>query len=441
MSDKFIVNDFAESPGILGRIIPDSGLAAVFNIASIVAASVYISPLAAIAMIAFAAKDVVYFHRKEKADMDQLTQKLLGGSDDDQALPPTTVDVSVQPAIVATVVVAEPESLSVDLLNLPKLIVDEIYSYAVIAPSGGGKGMLMSNVIREFKQRYPDRPVILIDPKDDPKEAGYWTGIVDIWHKGNFRKMEIEEKSAFLHEALDLIRSIEGEHLAIMDECTMTFGFANKCDTKLANRLQDFTTSVASGGNSAEEYVFLMGHSPNLSDYGISGGQMSSFRKIYIAPTSNQESIIQLCGTTFAGGKQGDQKAKEIVAIAEQSPVQRAVYVGTKNAWYPMAKLENYSGYDRDTRTQIDIVTPVVDTPIVTPAVEPSTPLPAYDPHFEVFVATLTATLQRAKQDQKDLNAVTPEMLTQHRDGQKIGLTLENAKIALSKAKQAIGVQ
>lgn len=36
---------------------------------------------------------------------------------------------------------------------------------------------------------------------------------------------------------------------------------------------------------------------------------------------------------------------------ASKSPVNRAIYYQVTTKWYPMPKLENYSGYDRDTQT------------------------------------------------------------------------------------------
>lgn len=353
---------------------------------------------------------------------------------------PLAIESSTDQPELDTRVVTSPELPQIDLLDVPKLIVDEMYSYAIIAPSGGGKGMLISNVIREYKKRYPNNPVVLIDPKADPKEAKYWDGAVDIWHKINFRKLEIEEKSAWLNEALDIIRGIEGPHLAILDECTMTFGFAKNSDSHLMNRLRDYTTSTASGGNSAEEFLFLMGHSGNLADYGISGGQMSSFRKIYIAPASNKEQIAQLGSTNFTGGKFGEDKLNEIVSIAGESPVNRAVYIGTRNQWFPMAQLENHSGYDRDSRTFLN---PPVNHPndIEDKASQSDTVVQEFTPvdiELEMFIRTLAKSLSKAQQAGKDLEAITPEKLLSLPAAKKINLDLSQAETSLIRAKQLL---
>ena len=348
---------------------------------------------------------------------------------------PTVIQGDYSPTMIQDTV--EPAQ-GLELLDVPKYIVDNIYSYAVISPSGGGKGMLVSHVAREYKKRYPNRPVVLIDPKDDPKEKGYWEGVVDIWHRGNFRKMEIAEKSDWLNEGLDIIRGVAGEHLAIMDEATMTFGFANRCDRALANRLIDYITSTASGGNSSDEFLFLLGHSGNLGDYGISGNQMSSFRKIYIAPDSNEDSIIQLGSTNFAGGKFGEDFVKQIKDIASLSEVNRAVYVGTKNQWFPMAKLDNFSGYNRDERKFLQ-TQPEEKTVVQSTHTEVSL-LTATNPHLDLFTDKLYESLTNAVLNGHDIELLKVENLLRHPNAIKLGLTAEDAKMALDTAKKRLKV-
>lgn len=456
-------NDFGDSPGIIGRIIPDAMLSGVFGISAVIAGTVFVNPLLGAVLFYFSAKDVVYLLKRDLQEGDGLGAKILGESRDPQSLPPTTIDVPVQQYSseqysprhdyehVPTVIQANAQTTiqgdvsptviqNPNLLDVAKHIIDNIYSYAVIAPSGGGKGMLMSHVAREYKKRWPDRPIVLIDPKDDPKESGYWQGVVDVWHKTNFRKLEIEDKSAWLNEGLDIIRGIEGPHLAILDESTMVFGFAKNCDRNLANRLIDFMTSTASGGNSAEEYVFLMGHSGNLSDYGISGGQMSSFRKIYIAPNSNEDAIIQLGNTTFAGGKFGEDGVKQITDIASISPVDRAVYVGTLNKWFPMSELQNHSGFSRDKR---EITTPqsfeVVTQPIAVPFVTVIEPDQKSD--INRITDKLISAMTRARSEGRDILSLTPDQfLLQVPSARKAGITLEQATIIVAAAKKRLGV-
>jgi hypothetical protein len=237
--------------------------------------------------------------------------------------------------------------------DIAKLIVDDIYSYAIIGPSGSGKGMLWSHVVREARKKLPHLTTMLIDPKDFEPERGYAEGCFDIVHRTKFRKLSEVEQSEWLDEALNIYRDIEGHALLIFDEATLLFSFAANQDRKLLGRLKNLITVTASSGNAEERYVFLIGHSPNLGDYGISSGQMSSFKKIGIYPNNDLEKIKQIGLTTFAGGQFGEDKAREINRVAQKSPVGRAVYVGTRDSWLPMSRLQNYSSYDRDNRRVI----------------------------------------------------------------------------------------
>lgn len=348
---------------------------------------------------------------------------------------PTVIQGDYSPTVIQDT--AEHEN-GLGLLDVPKHIIDNIYSYAIIAPSGGGKGMLMSHVAREYKRRWPDRPIVLIDPKNSDKEIGYWEGVVDIWHRGVFRKMDIDEKSDWLNEALDIVIGVEGPHLAIWDEATSTCGYAKNNNTKLFNRIQDYITSIASGGNSEEEYAFLMGHSGNLSDYGISGGQMEYFRKIYIAPNSNISAIAQLGRTSFAGGQFNQAVVQNIVDIAAMSPVNRAVYIGTKDRWFPMAKLLNFSGYNRDEHRFLE-TKPEEKTVLQSTHTEVSL-LTATNPHLDLFTDKLYESLTNAIKNGHNIELLKVENLLKHTNAIKLGLTAEDAKIALDTAKKRLKV-
>lgn len=263
--------------------------------------------------------------------------------------PSPTVNTAPSAVGVATRVV---EPTPEPVIDVAKYIVDHLYSYAIIAPSGGGKAILLSNVVRGIKQQRPDMHLFLVDPKNDPREAGYWEGTVDTWKRSNFQSMSGSAKSAWIEAAMREYRDLPAPKLLIMDEATMQFSHM-LTDRALHSEAKSFLTAIGSSGNSQENYVFIVGHSGNLSDYGISGGTMSSFRKIYIAPNNNVEAIQQLGLTTFCGGRYGESQVQEILSIAQQSPVNRAVYIGALNKWQPMERMPNHSGFDRDNRTAI----------------------------------------------------------------------------------------
>jgi hypothetical protein len=233
-------------------------------------------------------------------------------------------------------------------LDVSAMLANELYSYAIMSPSGGGKGMLVSNALRLIKQANPSIHIFLVDPKDDPKERGYWTGVVDTWARCNFLDMGSDAKTEFIEGVMARYQAVQGPKMLVFDEGTNIFGHLKNCAKQLFADLKSFLSGIASSGNSRKNYVWLIGHSGNLGDYGISGGEMSCFRKIYIAPMTNIEAVKQLGNTTFAGGKFGDEGVEFIKMIASQSEVSRAVYIGTIDNWKPMSRLVNHSGYNRD---------------------------------------------------------------------------------------------
>jgi|GEM_PF-5956350 len=232
-------------------------------------------------------------------------------------------------------------------IDLAAHIVDNIYSYAIIGAPGSGKGFLVSHTVRLLKASMPELSIVLLDPKNDPRESGYWQGVVDYWIRKNFLDMSGSEKSEWIRSSIAAYQAIEGEKLLIFDEATALFSHM-KTDSKLLQEVISFLTGIASSGNSRKNFVFLVGHTPNLGDYGISSGMMSSFRKVYIARNNNLEAIQQLGNTVFCGGRFGDEVAQKIVGYANDSEIGRAVYLGTTHSWMPLEKTENYSGYDRD---------------------------------------------------------------------------------------------
>lgn len=85
---------------------------------------------------------------------------------------------------------------------------------------------------------------------------------------------------------------------------------------------------------------------------GINGGLRSQLVPIAIVNPKNTAAYGALIATTLIpSDKKLDSAA--IMAIAEKSPVKRAIYHGGINEWMPMPLLENFSGYNRDTRQYI----------------------------------------------------------------------------------------
>lgn len=107
-------------------------------------------------------------------------------------------------------------------------------------------------------------------------------------------------------------------------------------------------------------------------DLGISGGMRSQLNPYVIinpAQMAAYESVINL--ELLPRDKK--PTSQQITAIANRSPVSRALYHGALNDWIPMPRMENYSGFDRDSRTFINKPATAATTTIAPPATSAQT--------------------------------------------------------------------
>jgi hypothetical protein len=92
---------------------------------------------------------------------------------------------------------------------------------------------------------------------------------------------------------------------------------------------------------------------PHTDDLGISGGLRSQLTSVALVHPDNVPAYNAMIATQLIPS---DRKITsiQVMEIAAQSPVGRAVYYGGINEWIPMPLLKNFSGYDRDTKNFID---------------------------------------------------------------------------------------
>ena len=67
-----------------------------------------------------------------------------------------------------------PRDIATDLGNNPQ-------SALIFGTPGAGKGMNISNAIRTLRAKYPKLTIMMVDPKGNPAERGYWQNQVDIF--------------------------------------------------------------------------------------------------------------------------------------------------------------------------------------------------------------------------------------------------------------------
>ena len=227
-----------------------------------------------------------------------------------------------------------------ELASTPKTIM-------CVGVPGAGKGMLLANFIRALKAKHPNIWVLGVDPKADPQEVGYWSQGFDKAIRFNNENLDAENVLDAIERCIEKFKAYDGPKLLVLDEMTVICRRCKSADKKRYQEIVDYLISICSSGDSRQIYFWGMGQSANAEDYGFSGGIRSIFKPIAIVSKTDIAASKQLLLTKFVPTDEG---ATEIIKMMDYSPVGRAIYWYPEGRWYPMPKLHNYSGYNRDTR-------------------------------------------------------------------------------------------
>ena len=271
---------------------------------------------------------------------------------------PPTVDAQAVP--VATVPALPPlYDLAADLGQNPQ-------SAIIAGVPGAGTGMVVSNALRHLKQRYPNITIFVIDPKADPKEAGYWDGMGATVRRCRFLNADPDDCALWLLKRLEEFAGIQGPKLMVFDEgsaAIATLKLAHK-DIKAMGRLKAFISHISSMGDSGETWLWMMAQIIHVADLGMSGGFRGIFRAVGIVSPKNRYALQSFLSTDFVPMPDGGMT--EIETLMNSSPVGRAFFDGKTAQWVPMPRLQNWSGYDRDSRQALP-GTNIATTPPTTP--------------------------------------------------------------------------
>jgi hypothetical protein len=222
---------------------------------------------------------------------------------------------------------------------------DRISNMLIIGIPGSGKGMLVSNAIREAKSKHPKIKIFVIDPKADPKESGYWSDCDEV---KSFACMDAKPGTvaAWAEAAFDEYAIYAQKHertLLVVDEGTM---LGNKLQQAKSTLLVDKLTSYTSGGDSAGRSVWFMMQSPYVSGASLNLSTTSQMTSVVIAFSENIGALAQWKSAKIFK----DLSLDEVSELIENSTTGRAIYYGKTGRWYMMPELKNFSGYDRDKR-------------------------------------------------------------------------------------------
>lgn len=250
----------------------------------------------------------------------------------------------------------EPEDeppYSTELFDPTRLLAQDPMSTLVAGVPSSGKGIVVSNALRELMQLRPDIQITVLDPKADPKETGYWDlgSQVTVHRFNGLQRPAPDLRDWILGELESFLLSTRAPRLLVLDELSMVMATLGTLPAKESGipELKEAIAKIVSIGDSHEAWIWCMGQSVQVKDLGLSGGFRSMLRSIGLVSLRNTNAVQSFLRTDFVDNI-GLAQVRE---VCELSPVNRAVYDGTSATWYPMAQLQNHSGYDRDRRSQI----------------------------------------------------------------------------------------
>jgi hypothetical protein len=269
------------------------------------------------------------------------------------------------PALSASVPIAEPMAIvnnaqiETKLVSFEQEIPDLIASVSaklknslIIGVPGVGKGIFVSNALEAIKGK---ATVFYIDPKDDPKETGYFKGRVHNLYRNNIAIAEPEETYEWVKNCLaeyDNFDAGTGFKLLVFDELAAVIGMLQ--NVKGAEKwLTSKLNAYASSGSSRGIVVWGISQNAHVSGIGLNGGQRSIFTPIIMINGEELAASEQILAAQIIPSDKR-LNSSEIQTICAKSPINRAIFHGKLNQWFPMPVMPNFCGFDRDSRTFIE---------------------------------------------------------------------------------------
>ncbi|MCX5962123.1 MAG: hypothetical protein NT070_02980, partial [Cyanobacteria bacterium] len=202
-------------------------------------------------------------------------------------------------------------------------------SALIVGTPGSGKGVTVSNAVRVLKSQNPALTVMMIDPKGDPNERGYWEPVTDIFE--SFALMDCldpDEGAEWLLRCMSKFQKLPAPKLLIFDEllaASIELEMADK-SMKALPKLKKFMAGIVAQGDSKGVWVWAMSQSPQCSDLGLNGGVRGNLRIIAIVSPKNKTAIQVITSTKLVPMVEGGMD--ELDKIMAASPVGRAVFDG-----------------------------------------------------------------------------------------------------------------
>ncbi len=259
---------------------------------------------------------------------------------------PVTVPSSTPPTVTQVDVWNPASDNEVDIV---RQMTDRITNNFIVGIGGSGKGMLLANALREVKRKHPEKKIFLVNGKVDPKEAGYFEGIVDVEKPLHCESAKPQTVAAWFDAAMEDYDNFAVKNngaLLVIDEGTI---IGARLKTAKCTTLTDKLIGITSCGGSTGKNVWFVAQTPFVGANGSDTSGISQLTPIVLV-TSNNLSVVDSWKRASLFKK---FDTEEIAELVNQSECNRAVYFGKDAQWYAMQKLTNYSAFDRDTGKMI----------------------------------------------------------------------------------------
>ena len=245
-------------------------------------------------------------------------------------------------------------------------VVTEQRNCVIYGNPGTGKGVQLSNAIRELKRISPDVHVFAIDPKNDPKEDGYWEVGYDTLRRKDILRMRPNAAAEWVYKCVEEFQMMKGPRLLIWDEVMtsvaafksakgekaldengkFTGEWVYRPGTDLLDDINFWATGWVSSGDSRSIRAWFITQSGNLDDLPFNGGTKTQLRQVILARDTDEQLVGKMGENKTLRKGQADMNV--VIQACQRSPVSRAIYVSDIGAWMPLAKLPILCGWNRD---------------------------------------------------------------------------------------------
>ena len=234
------------------------------------------------------------------------------------------------------------------VLSKLREVCDRNNSFYVAGSKGSGKGIFASNLLRWKLDQYPNAIALVLDPKGDVKESGYWRHerIRHFAFKGIALSSEdyAEKVIEFLSEARNLVSQADvtrGMRLFLVLDELLTI--KESVSNALFAEFRRFGVSAISTGDSEGIHLIAITQSFNAGDSFGSDELLKNFTQVGLFREdeyTRAKKLIQF------GRSNGELAESEFKAMIAQSSVGRVMAIAGE--FIPTPKAENHSAFDRD---------------------------------------------------------------------------------------------